>query len=355
MRSKIIKMIIPVILITAMSLNVVLCKCTFSGSGESAPGEAYNDSIEFSGIPDSIISATVQVPGQAIDVDISGNYAYLTGDLGILYIIDITDKNNPEIIGKCSDLDSANIVIVKGDYAYISYTDRVYENKEAFSRCGFYIVDIRDKYRPRLIGNYNAGENNNKIAYGLFVDDDYAYIETSIENGESSGSGYLEIVDISVKKRPVFINEYKIKGIPSNIWVQDDFAYININSYDYGKDELIEKSELVIVDLKDKYKPAIAGSCKIRPGSRGLYMSGNHAYITGWNRDVENEKYTGSILQILDIKDPSNIETLGVCDIPGGAWEIDSAGDFIYVSSLSGGIYAVDVTNRDGPVIAGIY
>lgn len=354
MWNKIKKITIPVILVTVISINAVSCKSIFSCSGESTREEASADSGEFSGIPDSVISGTVHVPGQAIDVDISGNYAYLTGDLGILYIIDIKDKDNPEIIGKCSGLDSANIVIVKGDYAYISYTDWVYENKTAFSMCGFYIVDISDKNNPGLIGNYNSSENNNKIAYGLFVEGDYAYIETSIENGKSSDSGYLEIVDISVKKRPVSINEYKIKGTPSNIWVKDYFAYVNINSYDYEKDELIEKSELIVIDLKDKYKPEIAGSCKVRPGSRGLYIAGNHAYITCWNWDEKNEKYAGSILQILNIEDPSNIETMGECDIPGGAWEIDSAGDFIYVSSLSGGVYAVDVMNRDDPVIADI-
>ncbi len=337
-----------------ISLSAASCKCIFPGFRESDREEAFTGSGEFSGIPDSIISKTVQVPGQAIDVDISGNYAYLTGDLGILYVIDIKDKDNPEIIGKCSDLDSANIVIVEGDYAYISYTHWIYENKTAFSRCGFYIVDIGNKNKPRLIGNYNSAENNNnKIAYGLFIEDDYAYIETFIED-ERSDSGYLEIVDISVKKKPVIINEYKIKGVPSNIWVKDGFAYVNTNSYDYEEDEFIEKSELIVIDLKDKYEPVIAGSCKVRSGSRGLYIAGNYAYITSWNRDEEDEKYDGSILEILNIEDSSNIETLGVYDIPGGAWEIDSAGNFIYVSSLSGGVYAVDITNRDDPVIADI-
>lgn len=349
MKIKFKKLIVLIMLFAFVSLNIASCSSGLPATGT----EEFIDIGEFSGIPEFIHLSTLQVPGQAIDADVSGNYAFLTGDLGILYIIDIKDKNNPEIVGKCSNLDSANIVIVKDNYAYISYTIWVYENNEAFTECGFYIVDISNKKNPELIGNYNTGENNEKTAYGLFIEGDYAYIETGIVDGKTN-TGSLEIVDISDKKNPVIVSKYSMNGIPSNIWVKDNLAYININYYDYEGDESTGNSELMIIDIKDKNKPEVKDSGKINSGSRSIYVSENYAYITGWVWDIENEKYTGSMFQILNIEDPSDIKILGCCEIPGAAWEMDSAGDFIYVSSLSGGIYAVDVRDKNNPVIADI-
>ncbi|GAI15378.1 unnamed protein product, partial [marine sediment metagenome] len=133
---------------------------------------------------------------------ISGNYAYLTNDLGVLYVIDVKDKENPSIVGKCKGINSANIVIVKDDYAYISYTELTRDDDEDYTTvCGFYIVDIKEKEDPELIGNYNTGENNKKSVYGLFIEDDYAYINTTVEN-ENGEISKLEIVDLLIKRNP---------------------------------------------------------------------------------------------------------------------------------------------------------
>src|SRR3989304_5766736 len=310
------------------------------------------DAGVFTGIPNSYLISKINVPGQAIDVNTSGNYAYLTNDLGVLYVIDIKDKENPAIIGKCPGVESANIVIIKDNYAYISYTEWIRDdNAEVYTNCGFYIVDIQEKENPELIGNYNTGENNNKSAYGLFIEGDYAYINTVVEK-ESWEISRLEIVDISEKRNPKMVSAYEIDGLPSSIWVEKGLAYININFYDYEKRENMDDSRLLVLNIEEKNSPEIINSCKISSNSWGLYVLGNYAYISSCKRDEDSENYTESILQIVDIGDLSNLKTPGKCEIPGGAWELDSAGGYIYISSLSGGIYAVDVKDSNNPVIA---
>ena len=84
----------------------------------------------------------------------------------------------------------------------------------------------------------------------------------------------------------------------------------------------------------------------------GVYAKDDFAYISSNIYDEESEKYTKSTFQIVDIKDPTNPKALGMCKIAGGAWEIDSVGNFIYVSSLSGGLYAIDVSNGKDPAVA---
>ncbi len=338
---KTITMMILLLLITV--LNLTSCR-----------NRSEEESIDigvFTGIPNSYLLSKINVPGQAIDVDTDGNYAYLTSDLGILYIIDIKDKENPAVVGKCNGVDSANIVIVKDNYAYISYTEWISdENVEAYTNCGFYIVDIRKKENPILVGNYNTGENNNKSAYGLFIEGDYVYINTSVEN-ENWEISKFEIVDISKKNNPEIVSAYEVDGLPSSIWVKDSLAYININFYDYEKREYADDSRLLVLDVKEKNNPKIVGSCKIPSNSWGIYVLGSYAYVTSCKSDEERERYTESILQIVDVRDLSNLKALGSCEIPGGAWELDSVGDFIYVSSLSGGIYTVDVKDDKNPII----
>jgi len=339
-----------IILVIISSLCLTSCCYRLLTIDRSGEDEEIVDVEEFSGVPNSYIVSKLKVPGQAIDVDISDNYAYLTNDLGVLYVIDIKDKENPSIIGKCPGINSANIVIVKDDYAYISYTEWISDNNKAYTVCGFYIVDIKEKEDPELIGNYNTGENNIKSVYGLFIEDDYAYINTTVEN-ENGEISRLEIVDLSSKRNPESVSAYEVEGLPSGIWVKDSLAYININFYDYEKKEYTKDSKLLILDIKDKENPKFLNSCKIPSSSWSIYVLGNYAYISSFKQDKETEKYTESTLQIVDIGELSDLKISGSCEITGGAWEMDTAGGFIYISSLSGGIYAVDVTDSDRPVI----
>jgi len=333
-------------------LLIIIFLISYLISCRSGRNEEIVDAGIFTGIPDSHLTGSINISGQAIDISISGNYAYLTNDLGILYVIDIKDKKNPVIVGRCKGLESSNIVIAKGDYAYISYTEWISnDDNDIHTNCGFYIVDIEDRENPRLVGNYNTGENNSKSVYGMFVDKDYAYINTAVKD-ETPETSNLEIVDISEKGNPEIVSEFKIDGLPSSLWVENNLAYININFYDYDKKEYLNESRLLVIDIEDKNSPELINSCSIPSSSWGLYVTKDHAYISSCQSEEDNGNYTESLLQIVDARDPSNLKTSGRCEIPGGAWELDHTGDYIYVSSLSGGIYAVDVNDSNNPVIA---
>ena len=65
-------------------LVIILFLVPYLTSCRSGKDEEAVDSGIFSGIPDSYITGNINISGQAIDINISGNYAYLTNDLGIL-------------------------------------------------------------------------------------------------------------------------------------------------------------------------------------------------------------------------------------------------------------------------------
>ncbi len=301
----------------------------------------------FNGAPQNQKICSIPVSGQAIDVDISGNYAYLTNDLGVLYIINISDKTKPYIIGKCPDIDSANIVIVREDLAFISYTKWISGENDYYSECGFKIVDIADKENPEVIGDYRTGKNNRKSVFGLYVDGSYAYVNTSTYD-DGAETNTLEIVDISNKNNPIFKSELVLGGSPANISVHNNTVSININYYDYQVEEYAGKSELLIIDVSEKKKPIVRSMIEVPSNSWGIYMDEEKVYLS--SHISEDDSYSESMLQIVDISTGSPVLE-GNINLPGGAWELDMIDGFIYVSDLTGGVYTLDIMDSEGPSI----
>jgi PKD repeat protein len=303
----------------------------------------------FTGVPFNAKVSSIPVSGQAIDVDIAGNYAYLTNDLGVLYIIDISDRERPRITGKCRDIDSANIVMVEDDIAYVSYTEWIAGEDDYYTECGFKIVDISDKERPEVIGNYISGREEKKTVFGLYIDNDFAYLNTSNYDGQSE-INTLEIVNISKKDSPVLSGMLELKGSPANIIVDGDTAYISANNYDYDAGQYTDDSQLIIVDISDRTKPAMAGFLTVPANSWGIYHKDGLIFLSSHYSD--GGQYSRSMIQLVDVSGESPA-LRGSISIPGGAWELDMAGGFLYVSDLTGGIYTIDVNDPDRPFVAG--
>jgi hypothetical protein len=341
------KIILSFLILVALVLVIGLIQ----GCKTDEYDEPAVDHGVFSGIPNNYRIGSVKIPGQAIDVDISGNYAYLTNDLGVLYIINIVDKEKPFVYGKCPDIDSANIVIARNDTAYISYTEWLAGEEEYYTECGFKIVDISDKENPVVVGDYNTGNGNRKSVFGLFIDEDHAYLNTTTYFDESESST-LEIIDITSNSKPSIEGSISIKGSPANIWIEGDRAYLNTNYYDYEENDYTGESKFIIIDISDKSNPAIVSSIDVPSNSWGIYIYDDNAYLSS-HRSSDEEEYYDSMLQVIDISNDIKPELSGSVKLPGGAWEIDMAGDFVYISDLTGGIYTIDISDSNNPFIAG--
>ncbi len=288
----------------------------------------------------------LKIPGQAIDVDLRGTYAYLTDDLGQMYIIDFSDKREPRIVGKLRDIHSANIVIVQDDFAYISFTSWNSEPGRLFTECGFKIIDIKRPESPRTVGQYLSGSGTEKWVQVMFIQKDYAYIN-STEILEGKKVSQLEIVDISDKKNPKLVSCMGIEGQPWSVYVQGDYAYINSTIYD-NRLPLGQEGRFFVVDISSKENPRITGSCRVPESSAGMHIDSNYAYISSNTLEFESGQ-AESYLQIVDIKDKNNPRPIGKCTIPGQGWEVDKVSNYILVSDLSGGVHAVDISHKESP------
>ena len=78
------------------------------------------------------IAGSVDTPGDARGVIVSGNYVYVADSGSGLQVIDITTPASPQIVGSVNTPGSANGVAVSGNYAYVA---------DEYS--GLQVIDIR--------------------------------------------------------------------------------------------------------------------------------------------------------------------------------------------------------------------
>jgi len=344
-----------ILILTLICMLLASCTGGPKASVEDLPGkdtaalqpppkeEKFSGNLSFS------LAGKLEIPGQAIDVDLKGSYAYLTDDLGQLYVIDFSDKQSPKILGKAKNIHSANIVIIEGDYAYVSYTSWQSEEDQYFTECGFKIIDLTKIESPEVVGNYVSGSGSEKSVQVIFIHQDYAYLN-STELVEDKQVSRLEIVDITDKKNPALVSSLDIEGMPWSVYVQGNYAYINSTIYD---DKLLlgQESRLLVVDITDKENPQLVGSCDLPVGTAGVYAEGNFAYVSSNTLDFEPGE-TESYLQVVDLTDKNNPRPRGKCILPGQGWEVDMVSDYILVSDLEGGVHAVDISQKDSPQLA---
>ena len=138
-------------------------------------------------------------PSSGTDIVLSGNYAYIATISNGLQIADISDKENPVIIGNCnidpdtpSNGGAAKSVTISGNYAFL--TNYIH---------GLCVVDISDPVNPELVAdcetlNTAAGER----AVTHTASGSYAYL--LVQNG-TDDTRDLKIIDISKPLDPRII------------------------------------------------------------------------------------------------------------------------------------------------------
>jgi len=373
------KKLFPIVIIIILIFLIISCKPNLQNSINSetlAQGSLKSQNTNQSGDnsnnlnnivlqnPKSSIISSLKLPGQAIDLKVSGDFIYITNDLGYLYVIDIKDKKNPAIIGKCSGIDAANIVFIESDYVYVSYSKYDFQSKDLKVNYGFKIIDIKDKRQPKVIGDWGFQSNAvDKSVHGIYVKNNYVYV-TIVSIEQKKSSSVFQIIDVSNKTKPELKGSINFDGSTNAVWVENDYAYINSVTYQENIEntkttdsttqdskQIISNSYLNIVNIKDKTKPLLISKIEVPSESWGLYVNGDYAYLSSNNYNAQDKKYYNSAVQIVGIKDKSNPKLLGSCNIKGGAWELDFSSDYLFVSNLNGGFYTIDVKDKQNPKI----
>ncbi|MDP8207494.1 MAG: T9SS type A sorting domain-containing protein [Candidatus Electryonea clarkiae] len=322
--------------------------------------------------PDSLIEVGFfHPPGKAVDIEISGNYAFVAfhSDWNSgLRIIDISDPTSPEQVSFYED-GYGNNIKVSGNYAYVS---------QAFA---FKIVDISDPSSPEGLGEFEYDPAND--IYDFTISENYAFLVRY-----HSADPDLLVLDISNPDSLYEVGSSIIQGRAVSIDIAGNYAYMG-STVEY---EDSTRVYLNVIDIEDPASPVVVGSCPIQGDGRGsrVYVSGNHVFIGGAgflggagfmssvdisdpfspfeicnieipyyveDIDFQDDKLfiaaSGSNLQIIEVSDDASLTEAGYYD-QDPVYDVAVIGDYAYVAKRRSGLNVFDISDPASPFIVGI-
>ncbi len=269
------------------------------GSGVIVTGQAIAVDLELVGSFDTW--------AKAVDIAVSGDFAYVTRDNWGLEVINISDPTAPEHKGQEDTLGYSYGVAVSGDYAYVA------DGTE-----GLQIIKISNPESPDLVWSVDT----DGYAYGVAVSGDYAYV--------ADGTEGLQIIKISDHKDPdPKKGSFDTAGIAWDVAVSGKYAYI-----------ADEYSGIQVIDISNSDAPNFEYNLDTDGAAYGIEIAGDFAYVA--------DGYKG--LQIIDI---SNRRIIGNANTDGQARRVTVSGNYAYVADGTDGLKVIDVSDPMAPFEAG--
>ena len=242
-----------------------------------------------------------KVSGVGYDVEISGDYAYVTSNDG-LDIINIEDLYNPRRETVLEINGGSFGVFIKDNLAFI-----------AAAESGLVIADIADPTNPIILGQ----SSGHGLANHVYANENYAFL-TCYEDG-------LKIFDISSLSNPVKVGDYFDTGRVDNVIVINETA-------------LLANTQLGIevVNVSIPSSPHKIGSFSSAYGATGLSINDNMLYVGCYSSNV----------WVLDVTVPENPIMLGVhSDVDEGeAQGVVGNGTHVFVAD-NYGVEFLDISN----------
>ncbi len=299
-----------------------------------------------------------QLPLTAIEDRQGKPYLYVAQKDGGLLILDISNPNTSPTIAssiptsQLEQLDSMNLT-QQGNFLFVALGDFF---PATGSKAGLAIISIQNPLQPEILSIWTS----DKIlagSSGVLIDGNFAYLAAMQEG--------VFILDISNKNKINFI---------SSILPDVDFPKPNPNSVEHPnargiaiKDNLLfvanDAGGLRVIDIKDKNKPTEIAKY-INTQMLGKAQAYNNIIINGTQAYIALD-YCG--LEVLDIKNPSNIQQLGwwnpwACETNANIWfnspghtnqiMLDASKKLVFLSAGDSELQVVEVTNPRNPTLS---
>jgi hypothetical protein len=310
--------------------------------------------VDISDPNNPFIIGTYNADDWVSSIYLSENYVYLAAGQAGLKIFDISDPANPSLVGGCFSLFGASGVVVSGNYAYL-----------ADGMAGITVVDVSDPTSPTIVGNYDSPS----WAHDVCVSGDYAYlacgmsgvyvIDISDPTNPTVGSivdtdGFAwaldvsgnnlyiadyesgtQIADISDPATPSIVSNYPVYFYRAwGVYAIMDFVCVSDIS-----------SGLQIIDASDPANPTLASEYDMHGEVKDSYVSGDYLYVADM----------GFGLQIFDVTDPANPVFSGEFLAPTDVWGVTVSGNYAYVAASTSGMYIIDISDPSNPTQVGSY
>jgi len=343
---------------------------------------------------------------RVFEVDVQGDFAYVATGTSGLQIMDISDPDNPRVVGYYADAPKAvrhfavsggiaciamgNLHIVDVSNPEIPELLSLFEGLETASSVslsggnafvgdyhrGLSIVDISSPHNPREVGNVEGLEDIRDVA----ISGDLAYVVNE--------TGGLHIIDVSTPENPEEIGLYQPRWLQNGwsmdaraIVVRDTLAFIaevtrglvvldisdpeNPDSVSIYNGDFIDLEIagdiayvvdshwrrpyfLRVIDIGNPTNPQWVGSTEIGGPGIGIAVSDQKAYVTFEQRKslFENTQY---VLEVHDVTDPHEIQDNGTYVSEGWADQVILDEEYAYLFAGYGGFRIVDFSSPQNP------
>lgn len=244
--------------------------------------------------------------GQAFDISIVNNIAYIADNISGLQILDISNPKLPALLGNYNAFGGISAVDVVANTAYISST------------LGLHVLDVNNPNSPLLLSTYNNAGN----AKSITVVAEVAYV-TDDMNG-------LEFIDVSDPSTPTFLGNFFSFGSAIDVEVVGNLILLAEST-----------SGLRIINNSDPMMPEEFGIYNTSGSASGVAVQGNTVYVAD----------ATSGLQIVDITSRTMPDSAGSYATPGTARDVAVVGNIAYVADGNAGLQVLDISDTTNPVL----
>ena len=156
------------------------------------------------------------VQGWCEDIELYGNYAYMSQCDSGLPIIDISNPNNPKVVGNYKEVDYIEKLAIVDNYAFVI---------DSLKRLS--MLNLTNPVNPEKIWSYNDSVS----VRNMYVDKDRLYLVVDNSNKRGKLLDFditldelkkelrwtLDILDISITSKPQLICNYTLETVPDEI------------------------------------------------------------------------------------------------------------------------------------------
>lgn len=267
----------------------------------------FNPNSSTGGLASATSLGGFNTAGDAKNIVVVGNYAYVADGANGLVILNIADPKNPVLAGSFDTAGTANDVAVSNGYAYV-----------ADGSDGLVVINVSNPAAPALSGSYSKAG----VAEGVSVQSNCVYLV--------SGTNGLVVFDIS---NPALL-QYKGKTYNElrsmhDVFIQQNSAYVAMYE-----------------DLKrfNVSNPVPASILADAAASGGLTLWN----VTGIHGDGSVIAAAAGVNGIRLMN--TNLAVLGSYNTDGTASGVFVSGNYVYVADGTNGLVVLDITTPASPI-----
>ena len=250
------------------------------------------------------VGTTASLNSAIRGITVAGGTAYVADGAGGMYIVDVSNPANPQVLGRYVPPGFAEKVAVSDHLAFL-----------ADGPAGLRIVDVSNPANPREVGSIYGLD----YAFGVAVSGNYAYVA-------AGGSGIL-IANVADPTHPVEVGTLATSGYAHGVDVVGSTVYI-----------ADEWGGLVIADVSYPATPRTLGVAQSDGWAYQVVLSGKWAYVA--------DTYAG--LSAFDVSNSTAPKEMwsGPAVAPE-SWQANDlaiTGGLVLVADLQNGLRVIDVS-----------